>query len=190
MTPRRCWSTHPSTANQVTLNYDEPLDSTSTPDAAGFTVAVVGDSNPPVVTDVEVSGMTVTLTTRTDRFEPAGHGVRVPPAVGKSIRDIAGNESAGFTDHPVANETPASSARNVPAFDAPQTKRRVLENTPPSEPVGLPVVLANDEDGTSVYTLSGDDVDWFTIDAATGQIRVGADADMDYEDSRTASASS
>ena len=42
-------------------------------------------------------------------------------------------------------------------------------------------MLANDEDGTSVYTLSGDDVDWFTIDAATGQIRVGADADMDYE---------
>ena len=33
----------------------------------------------------------------------------------------------------------------------------------------------------AVYTLSGDDVDWFTIDAATGQIRVGADADMDYE---------
>ena len=100
---------------------------------------------------------------------------------GSPIRDIAGNESAGFTDHPVANETPTSSTRNVPAFDAPQTKRRVLENTPAYEPVGLPVVLANDEDGTAVYTLSGDDVDWFTIDADTGQIRVGADADMDYE---------
>ena len=166
--------------DQVTLNYDEPLDSTSTPDAAGFTVTVTGDSNPPIVTDVEVSGMTVTLTL--DRPVAAGATVSVSyEPSGSPIRDIAGNESAGFTDHPVANETPASSARNVPAFDAPQTKRRVLENTPPSEPVGLPVVLANDEDGTSVYTLSGDDVDWFTIDAATGQIRVGADADMDYE---------
>ena len=49
--------------DQVTLNYDEPLDSTSTPDPASFTVAVVGDPDPPVVTDVEVSGTTVTSDT-------------------------------------------------------------------------------------------------------------------------------
>ena len=75
--------------DQVTLNYDEPLDSTSTPDAASFTVAVAGDSNPPVVTDVEVSGMTVTLTLDGPVEAGAVVSVSYQPS-GSPIRDTRG----------------------------------------------------------------------------------------------------
>ena len=89
--------------DQVTLNYDEPLDSTSTPDAASFTVTVTGDSSPSVVTDVEVSGMTVTLTLDGPVEAGAVVSVSYQPS-GSPIRDTADNESAAFTDHPVENE--------------------------------------------------------------------------------------
>jgi hypothetical protein len=44
-------------------------------------------------------------------------------------------------------------------------------------------VTTIDPDGeTRSYSISGTDADKFTIDAATGQIKVGANPDLDYED--------
>ena len=53
--------------------------------------------------------------------------------------------------------------------DAPE--RNVFENTPAGEGVGAPVT-ANDSDATILtYTLDGPDVDSFSLDTASGQIR-------------------
>ena len=59
------------------------------------------------------------------------------------------------------------------------TTRSVAENTPAGAAVGDPVT-ATDTDALT-YTLGGPDAALFDIDAATGQIAVGAETSLDYE---------
>ena len=59
------------------------------------------------------------------------------------------------------------------------TTRSVAENTPAGAAVGDPVA-ATDTDALT-YTLGGPDAALFDIDAATGQIAVGAETSLDYE---------
>lgn len=68
---------------------------------------------------------------------------------------------------------------NKPATMA---SRPVVENSPEDTVVDRPVTTIDPDGETRSYSISGTDADKFTIDAATGQIKVGANPDLDYED--------
>ena len=59
--------------------------------------------------------------------------------------------------------------------------KTVAENASAGEAVSLPVAAASPNGGALTYTLGGADAALFSIDAATGQIRVGAGTALDYE---------
>ena len=63
-------------------------------------------------------------------------------------------------------------------------ERNVAENTAEGEPVGEPVVAMDPEDGALTCVLGGADAAMFTIEPDTGQIRVGAGTELDYEGER------
>ena len=67
------------------------------------------------------------------------------------------------------------------AFPSSTTVRSFPENTPPGQPIGLPVTAADDEDDPLTYTLQGPDRASFDIDASTGQLRTRAGVTYDYE---------
>ena len=88
----------------LTLTYDEPLDTGSTPAASAFTVRVAGTAR--TVSDVSVAGRAVTLTLAA----PAVTGdqtVTVSYTVPSSnpIQDIAGNDAAALTNRDVTNNS-------------------------------------------------------------------------------------
>ena len=60
-----------------------------------------------------------------------------------------------------------------------QTTRAVSENAPPGSPVGEPVTATDPDNALLTYALSGSNA--FVIDSETGQIRVAAGAELDYE---------
>ena len=74
------------------------------------------------------------------------------------------------------------SANGRPTFDAgASATRAVAENAPAGAAVGLPLT-ATDPDGDALtYSLSGTHAGLFTVDAATGQLEVGAATELDFE---------
>ena len=60
-------------------------------------------------------------------------------------------------------------------------ERSVAENTGAGETVGVPVVATSPNSGALTYALGGADAALFAIDPDTGQIRVGAGTELDYE---------
>ena len=78
--------------------------------------------------------------------------------------------------------SPVLNVVNAPTFaDGAAATRRVEENSAAGTAVGTPVAATDVEDATLAYTLGGDDAASFTIDAATGQISVGAGLELDFE---------
>ena len=59
--------------------------------------------------------------------------------------------------------------------------RTIGENADAGANVGAPIAAKDDDSDILTYTLGGTDVDSFKIDAATGQISVGADTKLDFE---------
>ena len=59
--------------------------------------------------------------------------------------------------------------------------RLVAENSAADSKIGAPVAATDTEDDPLTYTLTGTDAAHFTIDASTGQLRVGASVTLDYE---------
>ena len=73
----------------------------------------------------------------------------------------------------------------APAFrDGFRATRDVAENTSAGEAVGKPIVATHPDDLALEYTMSGADAALFAMDAATGQIRVGAGTALDFESGR------
>ena len=71
--------------------------------------------------------------------------------------------------------------KNVNAeFSLSDEKRSIAENTGAGRSVGAPVTATDTEGHTLTYSISG--ASEFTIDSATGQIKVASGADLDYED--------
>ena len=68
-------------------------------------------------------------------------------------------------------------------FKLPSAKRSVAENSSSGRNVGAPVTATDTENHTLTYSISG--ASEFTIDSATGQIKVASGADLDYEDKST-----
>ena len=75
-------------------------------------------------------------------------------------------------------------ANNPPAFPSDTVTYNVVENSPPGTSVGAAVTATDPDGDTLTYALSGDDEMYFTIDNM-GQIKVGADAMLDYETKET-----
>ena len=71
-------------------------------------------------------------------------------------------------------------ANEEPNFPSATATRSVAENTAAGMNIGDPVRAMDDDNDTLSYTLSGDDAMYFTIDGM-GQIKVGANAMLDYE---------
>ena len=93
-------------------------------------------------------------------------------------------EGAGKSADAVADNAvdPAPLINTDPAFSADTATRSVAENTAAGENIGLPVTATDDNTGdTLTYTLDGIDAADFAIDAASGQITVGASTTLDYE---------
>ncbi len=69
-----------------------------------------------------------------------------------------------------------------PEFSDTSTTRSVAENSGEGVAVGEPVSATDDNDDPLTYSLTGGDVDFFTIDDSSGQIRVADGAMLDHED--------
>ncbi len=68
-------------------------------------------------------------------------------------------------------------------FKLPSGKRSVAENSSSGRNVGAPVTATDTEGHTLTYSISG--ASEFSIDSATGQIKVASGADLDYENKST-----
>ena len=94
---------------------------------------------------------------------------------------VTATDSAGVT----ASATVTITVTNVnepPSFGLDATDRTVAENTPPGDPVGLPVSAEDDDAGdTLTYSMAGADSASFGIDSGTGLITVGAGTRLDFE---------
>ena len=107
-------------------------------------------------------------------------------AVGEKVTLGFGTLPAG-----VRLEAPASlvvtisddeSGNGAPAFDAGAAAvRAVAENAAPGTAVGAPVAASDPEGDVLAYSLSGVHAALFTVDRASGQIKVGAGAELDFE---------
>ena len=68
--------------------------------------------------------------------------------------------------------------KNVdPEFSADTATRSIAENSAADANVGAAVTTTDTESDTLTYSLSGTDASSFTIDSATGQIKVGSEHD-------------
>ena len=76
--------------------------------------------------------------------------------------------------------------KNVdPEFSADTATRSIAENSAADANVGAAVTTTDTESDTLTYSLSGTDASSFTIDSATGQIKVGSSTTLDFESSTT-----
>ena len=107
---------------------------------------------------------------------------------GATLKNAA-NHPAGLALDPLPGEDALHkvngglSFNRPPAFSGtPPLSRSVAENSAAGTAVGAPVVAYDPTgDDTLTYTLTGVDAASFDIGAATGQIRVGQGATLDYE---------
>ena len=91
-------------------------------------------------------------------------------------RRSAGRSAEAVTDDPVP------SVNRRPRFPSTETgQRTVPENSRAGANIGAPVAADDPENETLTYTLTGMEADAFTIVERTGQIRVAAGAQLDYE---------
>ena len=96
----------------LTLTYSEALSETSAPLASAYTVA--GGQAGRSVSNVAVTGSVVALTLNAPVGQPET-GLTLSytsPATGQ-LRDLAGNDAAGFSGNPVQNDTPDTTAPTV-----------------------------------------------------------------------------
>ena len=108
-----------------------------------------------------------------------------------SYRDGHGtaNKTAKEVSTRVGDAPPVNSAPAFPSMEDGQ--REVAEDAPGGTPIGDPVAATDvNADDSAVndplaYSLSGTDAALFTIDSTTGQIRVGQNADLDFEGKRS-----
>lgn len=107
--------------NILTITYNEPLDTDSVPPADSFSVQESASDGVRLLFEIEgvgITGSTVTLTL--EATIAAGEtGITVGyvvPATGQQIRDVVGNQAAGFSSLAVANNSPAGiSPPSVPS---------------------------------------------------------------------------
>ena len=92
----------------LTLNFNEALDGTATPNKSAFTVNVDGSNREINAVSVSDATVTVTLSTSVASADAATVSYTVPADRSASrLQDIAGNAAASFNGQSVTNDTPA-----------------------------------------------------------------------------------
>ena len=121
-----------------------------------------------------------TSATYTPESEDNGNCLRVKAEyVDGSYDDIVMfDKSLAFV---LAGKVQGSSENMAPEFDGTTAMRYVPEDAEAPDNVGKPVMADDPNDDTLGHMLSGPDAGSFKIDQTTGQIRVGADAELDHE---------
>ena len=94
-------------------------------------------------------------------------------------------ERDATTSNTPINEGYKENANTNPAFANDRENRTVAENSAAGTHVGLAVTATDLEGDALAYSLSGAGVEWFEVEAATGQIMVKADDTLDYENRTT-----
>ena len=148
---------------------------TDSTDAGSFTIdAATGQLRVGAGADLDYEtraqySLTVTVSDGLDETGIADSSVDDTVAVSVTLTDV--------------DEAPPEDENTDPSFSSDSLTRSVEENSPAGTPVGAAVTASDPDDGdTLTYGLAaGADAGSFTIDAATGQLRVGAGADLDYE---------
>ena len=112
--------------------------------------------------------------------------------VGNTIRVMAtysdGNGPAESVNLTSASVQVASQSNDAPAFSPATVTRRIAENSTGN--VGGPVAATDANGDTLTYAITGgDDQANFRIDSATGQLMVGPDLEIDFEDTANADGS-
>ena len=97
------------------------------------------------------------------------------------------NASGGGTWSATETGTPTDPMTNLgPSFvDGSRTRRSVPENSAAGTAVGEPVQATDLNDDTLTYEISSQQGGPYTVDSATGQIRVGDGATLDHERNTT-----
>ncbi len=134
----------------LVLAYDETLDSASTPAASAFTVTVAGSSV--AVSNVSVSGKTVTLTLASEASDDDAVSLSYTVPTNNPIRDEAENTAAALTDRSVINNAGAATDATLAALSLTDGNGNAISLSP---------VFAS---GTRSYTAAvAADIDQITI---------------------------
>ncbi len=173
------------------------------PDAPGAPVAERNPANPD-------RSIKVTWTAPADNGEPiTGYTVRYSGGGSQGEQPFLASSTQGIVTglSPTTSYTvqvkadangedsfwsPSSNAvttKGPPTLAEPQdgsghVNREVYENSPPGTAVGSPLSFADPDGDSLTFKIGAEDgtpEGWFTIDPATGQIRVGAPAALDFE---------
>ena len=160
----------------LTVTFSEDLDETAAPANTAFTVKLDGATTGTNPTAVSISGSVVTLTLASAVTPGQTATVSYAKPTNNPLKDLSGKEADGFEDRTVLVDPP-------PEFPNPTETFSVTENAK-SGTVGT--VTATDPDGQSVtYSVGGTDAaefnEDFTLNFATGEIRVKASGSIDYE---------
>ncbi len=84
------------------------------------------------------------------------------------------------TANPVLAEPPTNRA---PAFDdGSSASRSVAEDATGGSNIGDPITATDPESDSLTYGITGAEAGYFQVDASTGQISVGANVELDFED--------
>jgi hypothetical protein len=95
---------------------------------------------------------------------------------------VTATDPGGLSDSAAVTITVRDVEENTPPPAPIKLARSVPENSSEGTLVGAPVTATVSGGATATYSLSGADAGKFAIDSATGQIKVGANPDLDYED--------
>ena len=166
----------PATNPVVQINLPEGLEFVhdDTPNTQVF------HNNGTVTWDVgELAAPATSTLTFTAAVTAAGAGQKL--TADAEIRDLEYNEvdQDHSNNSATATVTPATITKNRgPLWSV---ELSVPENSPQGTAVGAPVAALDADMDTLDYTLSGSGAEKFTVDDASGQISVAADAGLDYE---------
>ena len=101
-----------------------------------------------------------------------------------SYWDNHDSDNLQVTTFVTANAVLAEAPTNrAPSFnDGSETSRSVPEDATGGSNAGDPVAATDPESGSLTYGITGEEADYFQVDASTGQISVGASVELDFED--------
>ena len=108
-----------------------------------------------------------------DDYMPAADIAEMYLRVTVTYTDKHGDDKSAMAVSANAVRTVPSGTNSVPTFPDSTDTREVDENSPPGTLVGDPVKASDTRGETLTYGLRGTDAGDYTIDAATGQLKVG-----------------
>ena len=165
----------------LTWKWEVSADRTNWSTATGAT-STTPETDRPIFTRHSGNGMN-TFKWLNDKGKTRSHYTPVAADVGKYLRVTASYtdwHGPGKTTRATTSAVVAGPAASVPQFAAANAFRSVAENSAPATNIGSPLTATDSDNDTMTYALTGLDAGSFTIDTATGQIKV-KDA-LNYEE--------